>query len=264
MAGKYPVVTVTAEAAKKINLPCIFEDGGYAVIGDDKVHVIFDAGPLGYTSIAAHGHADALSICLALDGEWWLVDPGTYTYHDNPEWRNYFRSTAAHNTAVVDDTDQSKIGGDFLWLDHANAKFLCHGVNDERHWVKGAHDGYSKVGVMHERTVEYSQSKRCLKVTDKLTGDGEHILRWHWHLHPDIYSEWDQGSKSWKLIHRKNGKIIKVSTGSNIDSEMVKGATNPILGWYSSVLGSKTTSEVLVYRFNGKLPYELTFSFVVE
>ncbi len=264
MAAKDPIAVVTDEAVEKINLPCLFEDGGYAVLGDDKVRVVFDAGPLGYTSIAAHGHADALSVCLALEGVWWLVDSGTYTYHDNPEWRNYFRSTAAHNTVVVDDTDQSKIGGDFLWLDHANAQFLCHGVEDELQWVKGAHDGYGRVGVIHEREIEYFWNERRLKVTDRLKGDGVHRLCWHWHLHPDIYSEWNQASNSWTLIHRENGKKIRVSTGSDVDSEVVKGAVNPILGWYSSVLGSKAPSEVLVYRLDGKLPRELTFSFIIE
>ena len=40
-----------------------------------------DAGPLGYQTIAAHGHADALSFTLSVGGMEFLVDPGTYAYH---------------------------------------------------------------------------------------------------------------------------------------------------------------------------------------
>ncbi len=264
MTEKDPMAVPVGEVTEIKCPPCLFEDGGYAVLGDNRVRIVFDAGPLGYTAIAAHGHADALSICLAIDDEWWLVDPGTYTYHDDPEWRNYFRSTAAHNTVVIDDTDQSTIGGDFLWLNHANAHFSGHGFEDQQQWVSGTHDGYSRIGVIHERKIRYYTNESRLEVTDRLRGDGIHRLCWHWHLHPDINSEWDQPSNSWILTHQENGTKMKVSGGIGITSEVVKGAVNPILGWYSSVLGSKAPSEVLVYRFDGKLPCEMTFSFVLE
>lgn len=62
-----------------VTLPSIqvFRRGGYSVIRDFRWHVIFDHGPLGYLAIAAHGHADALSVCIALDSKPLLVDPGT-------------------------------------------------------------------------------------------------------------------------------------------------------------------------------------------
>ena len=40
-----------------------------------------DGGPHGFLSIAAHGHADALSIEVRHDGVDLFVDPGTYCYH---------------------------------------------------------------------------------------------------------------------------------------------------------------------------------------
>ena len=80
-----------------------------------------DAGPLGFLSIAAHGHADCLSLLLSVSGKELLVDPGTYCYHTEREWRDYFRSTAAHNTVRVDGVDQSQIAGAFLWAEKAEA-----------------------------------------------------------------------------------------------------------------------------------------------
>ena len=48
-----------------------FPHAGYYLLGDryetrDEVRMIVDAGPLGYLSIAAHGHADALSFVLSV------------------------------------------------------------------------------------------------------------------------------------------------------------------------------------------------------
>ncbi len=44
-----------------------------------------------------------------------LVDPGTFVYNCAPEWRNYFRSTRAHNTVAIDGRDQAEQGGTFHW-----------------------------------------------------------------------------------------------------------------------------------------------------
>ena len=57
-----------------------------------------DGGPHGFLSIAAHAHADALSVEVRYGGVDVLADPGTYCYHGDPAWRSYFRSTIAHNT----------------------------------------------------------------------------------------------------------------------------------------------------------------------
>ena len=113
------------DASRAFPVRRAFPEGGYFILGEDfetprEVRLVADAGPLGYLAIAAHGHADALAFTLSVGGKPILVDPGTFSYSSQP-WRRYFRSTAAHNTVVVDDRDQSEYGGSFLWLEHANA-----------------------------------------------------------------------------------------------------------------------------------------------
>ncbi len=66
-----------------------------------RISVVFDCGNLGLGPLAAHGHADAMSFTLRVCGEDVFVDPGTYDYFTHPRWREYFRSTRAHNTVVV-------------------------------------------------------------------------------------------------------------------------------------------------------------------
>src|SRR5690606_32758000 len=89
-----------------------FPAGGHYLLGSDfdtarEVRIAIDCAPLGYLSIAAHGHADALAFTLSVAGHELLIDPGTYAYHTQKTWRDYFRGTLAHNTVRIDGEDQS-------------------------------------------------------------------------------------------------------------------------------------------------------------
>ena len=101
--------------ARAANGLTTFSDGAYSVLDGARFKLVMDHGPLGYLSIAAHGHADALSVLLSIDGEPVLVDPGTYLYHSGGAWRDWFRSTRAHNTLTIADADQSVMSGAFNW-----------------------------------------------------------------------------------------------------------------------------------------------------
>jgi hypothetical protein len=165
-----------------------FPHAGYFMLGDryetrEEVRMVVDAGPLGYLSIAAHGHADALSFVLNVGGQEVLVDPGTYAYHTDPAWRRYFRSTRAHNTVLVDDCDQSDQSGNFMWSRHANAR--CVEFIDElpvQRFV-GEHDGYLVLGdpVKHRREIHYDAGKRTFTIIDTLDCNSQHTVRFHWH-----------------------------------------------------------------------------------
>ena len=109
--------------------PSLFTDAGMVILRDrawqpDEIWCRCDHGPHGYLSIAAHAHADALSIEVRHGGIDILADPGTYLYHGAAKWRRYFRSTLGHNTLELAGTDQSVSGGDFLWTRHARSEML--------------------------------------------------------------------------------------------------------------------------------------------
>ena len=84
-------------------------------------YLLVDCGEVGALS-GGHGHADTLAIELAVQGKTVLVDSGTYTYHESRELRNYFRSTTAHNTLVIDKISSSEPGDKFSWKTKAEAK----------------------------------------------------------------------------------------------------------------------------------------------
>lgn len=134
-----------------------FPNGGYTAVRaaarGREIHLVLDHGPLGYRSIAAHGHADANAIVLAVDGVPVLIDPGTYMYHAHDEWRTWFRGTRAHNTVCVAGEDQSQIIGPFMWGRKALARL--DEATDGADWsLTASHDGYRRrSGADHQRTV---------------------------------------------------------------------------------------------------------------
>jgi len=235
--GRQSVIVDGAEKGRQ--MPREFPQGGYAVLGTPARMVLFDAGPLGYPSIAAHGHADALAICMAIDSRWWLVDPGTYSYHGEPHWRNYFRGTAAHNTVVVDNKDQSLSGGAFLWINHARA-VLSSVETDSNGWqsAHGRHDGYKKFGIEHYREVRVSPTGDQIDIIDELEGLRRHNFRLHFHFAPDIrvvpaasHGEWiaERGNEAFRL---------RICVDTHWKWAVSRGSESPRLGWYSTMLGA--------------------------
>ena len=125
-----------------------FAEGGYTVIREHRaghdLHIVFDHGPLGYLAIAAHGHADALSVVVTLDGKPLFVDPGTYLFHSGGAWRDWFRSTPAHNTLNIAGQSQSVISGPFNWSTKANTEL--HEASAGKHWsFSASHEAMSAV-----------------------------------------------------------------------------------------------------------------------
>ncbi|MBM4258475.1 MAG: hypothetical protein FJ147_21580 [Deltaproteobacteria bacterium] len=136
-----------------------------------SLSLLFDCGNLGSQSIAAHGHADALSFTLRAFGQHIFVDPGTYDYFRYPDWRDYFRSTCAHNTLMVDARDQSEMLGPFLWGRRAEARCVSWEPRPNGGRVIGEHDGYAQLAdpVIHRRCVDFDGELKTLTVTDSLS-----------------------------------------------------------------------------------------------
>ncbi|MCC7315597.1 MAG: alginate lyase family protein [Planctomycetes bacterium] len=153
----------------------------------DSISVEFDCGELGFGPLAAHGHADALSITLRVGGIDVLVDPGTYDYFSYPDWRDYFRSTEAHNTVVVDGANQSEILGPFLWGRRARSTCMDWSPEANGGKVIGRHDGYQKgrVPVIHEREVRVLGQVRRIHCLDRLRGQGMHRTAVMYHFSED-------------------------------------------------------------------------------
>src|SRR6185295_1096925 len=90
-----------------------------------------------------HAHADTLSFELSLHGRRVLVNSGTSEYGTGPE-RQRQRSTAAHNTVVIDGQDSSEVWGGFRVARRAHCQWLATSRTPAPS-IEAVHDGYLRL-----------------------------------------------------------------------------------------------------------------------
>ncbi len=227
---------------------CSFKQGGYYILrGGTKaqVRLIFDCGPLGFGSIAAHGHADALSFILYVNDAPFFVDPGTYTYDKTNPLRNYFRSTAAHNTCVVDGLDQSTMTGPFLWSRKANAHIEELTSSDSVERVAGWHDGYQRFDdpVVHRRCIELDKEEDTISIQDIFEASKAHKFAMYFHLAPACNIEAE--SENCFVISNAD-KRIKMTMDARLRASVIRGVKDPVGGWYSASYDSISPTDTIV------------------
>ena len=245
----------TPGGRRPATLPHRFADAGMVLLRDqahdeDEIWCRCDHGPHGFLSIAAHAHADALSIELRCGGVEVLVDPGTYTYQGEAAWRSYFRSTIAHNCLELAGQNQSVSGGPFMWLKEAAAtEILTSGLDGGPKAVwRAAHDGYLRLspGARHERTVTLHRATRRLVVEDAVESAGRHDCRLAFHVGPEVdcYLDGNLAQLSWQTSAGQWRAIMRLPEA--LDWSAVRGQTDPPLGWYSPCFGTKLPIVALV------------------
>ncbi len=226
------------------------EEGHFFFRGYDdnkEIYIHFNVAPLGYLSIAAHGHSDALSFSMNIDGEEVLTDSGTFTYHSDREWRDYFIGTLAHNTVRIDILNQAEQAGPLLWRNHYQTKVLESYSNNEKDFVKATHNGYLRVGCEHIRTFEFDKKNLKIKILDEILilDNKKHFIEIPFHLHPDLKVTQINENK-FCVEKKKYGKIF-LTMENDVKGEIIYGQENPLLGWYSKKFYHKQGTNVIFF-----------------
>lgn len=186
----------------------VLPDGGLVVFRRAGARLLFDVGPLGYLSIAAHGHADALQVDLAVDGHEVVSDPGTGSYFADPTLRRALRGTRAHATVAVDGRDQSEQGGPFLWTRHARARLVR--LDLEAGLAVAEHDGYDALEppASHRRTV--AALPVGYLVVDRLSCASTRLYEQTWPLAPELVPTVDDD----RIVVARDGAVVLVVHGA--------------------------------------------------
>jgi hypothetical protein len=244
----------------------LFLSGGYAIqrTGWDpfESHLIFDTGGIGMLT-GGHSHADALSIVLSSQGRELLVDPGTCVYNSAPEWRNYFRSTRAHNTVTIDGQDQAEAGGTFRWKTKMSTR-MHRDASMPPEYLEAEHDGYNRLPqpVIHRRRLLHIPGEYWI-IVDDFRGSGNHTFDFHYHFGSQVDATMECPSDYDLAIRAQEAELfLGIYASHPMTPELLTAQTAPITGWISRGYGHRQPSCSLRATFEtsaSSSPAAITF-----
>lgn len=246
-------------AGRQERRPSHFADAGITILRTEpadspEIWCRCDGGPHGFLSIAAHAHADALSVEVRHGGVEILADPGTYCYHGEPQWRSYFRSTIGHNALELGGRSQSIEAGPFMWQRHARTREI---ESSDVSWI-AEHDGYASLRRQgrHRRSVRLDRAAGQIEITDVVIGDAQDA-RLAFHLGPDVHVDLRECTAvlSWPTPFAPRARL---ELPAEMRWSVHRGETDPILGWYSGGLGRRTPAFTLLGQGQGVAGKPLT------
>jgi hypothetical protein len=201
---------------------------------EQESFLIFDCGPLGD---GGHGHYDMLNVEIAAKGKSLLIDPGRYTYSEHPpNFRHWFKGTAAHNTVCIDGLDQ------VAYRRGKPKKPLPQARLIER-WSAPGFDLLCGTAqspcfeVVHTRRIFFIADEYWI-ICDSLSGERPHRFDLRFHLAPD----------AWERVHIIGNAIcapdltLVFSRGSSLQIEP---------GWFAPLYGVKQKAPVISASIEG-------------
>jgi hypothetical protein len=168
-------------------------------VGGETPHIVHFPGQnsWAYLRIAQFnsrpGHADQLHLDIWRHGMNLAQDAGTFLYTAPAPWDNALAHTAVHNTLSINDQEQMRRTGRFLYLDWAQAERVEGEQNADGSWRRlvAWHAGYRRLGAWHQRSVSALQNGNwqvedtLLPINPKPTRLASQLkIRLHWLL-PD-------------------------------------------------------------------------------
>lgn len=175
-----------------LQIPDAYEEGlfqtkTYCTFKDKEIMIVCDIGNIGPDYLPGHAHADTLSFELSLRGYRVFVNSGISCYEKNKN-RQFQRSTAAHNTLVINQKNSSEVWDSFRV--GRRAKINCVNIvnNQYNHRMSAQHNGYKHLcNIIHERTWHIKNKE--LHIIDHITG--KPFMTAHmdafFHFHPHIH-----------------------------------------------------------------------------
>jgi hypothetical protein len=181
------------------------------------------------------GQSDALHLDLWNGGQNLLRDAGTFSYHTEPQWLDYFGGVAGHNTIQFDNRDPMPRLGRFLfgdWLTTASMEPVTRG---ERATCFSA--GYrDRLGAVHRRGLSLEIAH--LTVVDVIAGFRDKaVLRWR--LIPGPWRIDNTGVTVRLVNEQQPGLCLRV------DGNVPLANSRIVVGWESRYYLGKTSLPVL-------------------
>ncbi len=227
-----------------------FPEGGYffqrsgwgtdgAAFADERF-LVLDCGPVG---AGGHGHYDLLGIEASAGGRPLLIDPGRFTYAEgSPNWRRWFKGTAAHNTVCVDGLDQTPYRRKKPKGPVAEGRFGGRLGSPGLDVLRGEVTSPCYDAV-HARRVVFVGDEYWL-VEDRLRAGEEHRYDLRFHLAPDAQDGTEFAQDGLTTVVRAPGLALVV-----VATEAARPALED--GWFAPEYGRRIPAPVVSIPLEG-------------
>lgn len=179
--GIAPVPVLILDYAKRLGLKwetIPMKECGYRKMVKGQMEAIMDVGNITAYYQPGHTHADVFHYELRINGTPFVVDTGISTYNKNVR-RQYERSTAAHNTVVIDGENSYEVWGGF----RVGRRTLVCINSEEKECVRACYktvrnkNRHQRIFKMYENTFEVDDEISSGKAVGYI------------HLAPDVKAE---------------------------------------------------------------------------
>lgn len=245
-----------------------FSDSGIYIMRKADLYMIVDCGTNGQNGNCGHAHNDTLSFELYAGDKTFILDPGAYIYNADYEMRNLFRSTAYHNTIVIDKKEMNRFYKYVLFSMEDDAIPIVNKwfTSDEYDFLDAQHNGYARLAdpVIHRRQVLFSKTDQFWIISDILTGKQKYQIEQYYHFAPMPIKKINQNT------------VITSNDGTNLllmRTDDYKSNIELIDGWVSYSYGMKIESQIVkcsgefilpVRFFTVLYPYEKYYESLIE
>jgi uncharacterized heparinase superfamily protein len=229
--------------------PQAFPESGYYLwrSPDSLEKIIVDAGVPSVAYNTAHAHCDLLSYELWLAGHPFIVDAGVHGY-DKDKFREYCRSTRAHNTVMFDHQEQSEVWSTFRMARRAKA-INAEARGDKQTWdFRGSFARYDG-RVVHERRIHRGADGDWTIADIARQGDVTSAASFI-HLHPDVEAT-KIGRTAILCSYDNRQALIEpfADEGVAISAQIITGCEEPIQGWYFPDFGIAQPGATIQFHY---------------
>jgi uncharacterized heparinase superfamily protein len=186
---------VLAQAGRTGRGPSSLTDGGFQRMQAGRTAIIVDCGvppPLG---VDRNAHAGTLSMEVSVGRERLIVNCGAAPAAGQ-EWVDALRSTAAHSTLVIADTNSSELKPDCLGRRPEKVEVQRQEGNGA-HWLEASHDGWRRpYGALHRRRLYLSESGQDIRGEDVVEASNPPSYTLRFHLHPNVSASMQQDGET--------------------------------------------------------------------
>ncbi|WP_141995183.1 alginate lyase family protein [Bacillus sp. B4EP4a] len=222
-----------------------YKDGGYFILRNDRVYCCIRCGELSFRGEGVHSHNDQLSFELNVDGEDFIVDPGTYIYTADYKMRNLFRSTAMHNTVQIEGQEQNVFEDKNLF--YMKEQTFARSLKFNNSFFEGEHVGYKeKIGVTHNRKIFLKEDRIIFRdVLDGINNNTNLAIFSLLNLSPNVTK--DIRNKT-IYLQSKQSVISFHCTNYELDH-----------GFVSNAYGKFSENQKFIIPFNENIQIEIMF-----